>query len=55
MTDPACLSNAIAGPGVTEVSVVSVAVGGVTPLGGVPVTDAELATCPASTSAWVIV
>jgi hypothetical protein len=43
------------GPAVKGVSVVSVAVGGVTPAGGVPVTVAEFATCPESTSACVTV
>ena len=52
---PACLSRVIRGPGVIGVSVESVAVGAVTPAGGVPVAVAVLGTCPVSTSAWVSV
>ena len=52
---PACLSSVMVDVRVIGVSVVSVAVGGVTPAGGVPVAVAELATCPESTSVWVSV
>ena len=52
---PACLSRVIVVVRVIGVSVVSVAVGAVTPAGGVPVAVAELATWPESTSAWVMV
>ena len=51
----ACLSRVIVAVRVIGVSVVSVAVGAVTPAGGVPVAVAELATCPEFTSAWVSV
>ncbi len=52
---PACLSRLMPGPGGIGVSVESVAVGGVTPGGGVPVAVAVFATCPESTSTWVSV
>ena len=52
---PACLSSVITGVRTRVVSVVSDAVGLVTPDGGVAVAEAELATWPESTSAWVTV
>ncbi len=54
-TPPVCLSSTIDAVRVRGVEVLSVAVGGVRPVGGVPVAVAVLLTTPAFTSDWRIV